>query len=347
MPAPRPRLLALALAPLVLLAACSSGGEGADDSALTSAPDDAAVTSIPPTGDFSEVAVERQEQDGGEVPVITYQGEPMTDEEGQPADTLPLSVAETQVRELAPGDGEPVQPDQHVELRYLAVNATNGSEVVSTFPTDEQVVMDLSNESLLPGFQEQLPGVHAGAELLLAMPPEDAFGEQGYSELGVGSGDTLLFYLEVVGSHSPLEQAEGEPVEPPEGLPTVEADGSSPAEVTIPEGEDPPEELVVEPLIQGEGPEVAEGDQVTVHYTGVKWSDGSVFDSSLEAGEPFGFQVGANMVIPGWDQGVVGQRVGSRLLLITPPDVAYGDAQEGHELKEETLVFVVDILDAH
>lgn len=346
MPAPRPRLLGLALAPLVLLAACS-GGDGTDDSALTSAPDDAAVTSIAPTGDFSEVAVEREEQDGNQVPVLTYQGEPMTDEEGKPADTLPLAVAETQVRELAPGEGEPVQEGQHVELRYLAVNATNGAEVVSTFPTDEQVVMDLSDETLLPGFQEQLPGVRAGAELLLAMPPEDAFGEQGYSELGVGGGDTLLFYLEVVGSHTPLEQAEGEEVQPPEDLPAVEADGSSPAEVTIPEGQDPPEELVVEPLIRGDGPPVQEGQQVTVHYTGVKWSDGSVFDSSLERGEPFGFQVGANMVIQGWDQGVAGQRVGSRVVLITPPDVAYGDAQEGHELKEETLVFVVDILDAH
>lgn len=346
MPASRPGLLGLALAPLLALTACS-GSDDTDGSALTTAPDDAAVTSQAPTGDFSEVQVAREERDGTTVPVLTYEGEPMTTEQGEPADTLPLAVAETQVRELTPGDGEPVEEGQHVRLRYLAVNATTGAEVVSTFPTDEQVVMDLSDETLLPGFKEHLPGVNSGAEMLLALPPHAAFGENGYSELGVGGADTLLFYLEVVGAHSPLEQAEGERVEPPEGLPAVEADGTSPAEVTIPEGEKPPEKLVVEPLIEGEGPKVQKGQQVSVHYTGVKWSDGSRFDSSLERGEPFGFQVGAGMVIEGWERGVVGQRVGSRVLLITPPDVAYGDAPEGEELKEETLVFVVDVLDAH
>lgn len=368
MRSPRLRLLGAALAPMILLASCGNdpdGGDsdGSDDEAATTsaAPADAAATSVAPRGDIADLAVEVQDQDGVEVPTLTLAGEPLTvgggsgdgaDETGggetgggESAADLPFAVAQTEIQEVTAGEGEEVTADQQVTLRYLAVNGTTGEEVLSTFPTQEEVVMDLADPNLLPGFLEALPGTTPGTELIMAIPPADGFGPAGQPNLGVGPTDTLIFYAEVVSSITPLTQAEGEAVEPVEGLPAVEADGTSPAQVTIPEGEDPPTELVVQPLIEGEGEQVEAGQQVTVHYTGVQWSDGSQFDSSLEGGQPFDFQVGAGGVIAGWDEGLVGQPVGSRVMLIVPPDLAYGPAG-GHELGGETLVFVVDILAA-
>src|SRR5690606_18923873 len=142
-------------------------------------------------------------------------------------------------------------------------------------PTDQTVTMSLSDPNLLPGFLNTLEGSKPGQKMIIAMSPEDAFGEQGNAQLGIGPADTVVFYVEVVEATTPLTQAEGEEVEPVEGLPTVEADGTSPAKITIPEGEEPPTELVVQPLIKGEGPELTAGQQVRMHYTGVKWSDGS------------------------------------------------------------------------
>lgn len=332
------RLLGLAVAPLIFLSACGSDDSGAtDDASASTGTDDAAATSIAPNGTAEDVTLTETEADGATVPALEL------------AQT-PLSVAETSVQEIEPGKGEGATEEQDVELRYLAVNGTTGEEILSTFPTDETVTMSLANPNLLPGFLETLPGTKPGQSFIVAMPPEDGFGEAGNAQLGIGPTDTVVFYVEIVGATTPLTQAEGEPVEPVEGLPTVEADGTSPATITIPEGQEPPSELVVQPLIKGEGKKVQSGQQVRMHYTGVKWSDGEQFDTSLQEGrEAFETMIGQGRVIAGWDEGLVGQTVGSRVLLVIPPEKAYGDAQEGgpgFELKEETLVFVVDILAA-
>nr|WP_281497274.1 FKBP-type peptidyl-prolyl cis-trans isomerase [Ornithinimicrobium sp. F0845] len=286
-----------------------------------------------PTGSAEDVTLTEADVDGTTVPALEL-------------GTTPLVVAETSIQEIEPGEGEAATAEQDVELRYLAVNGTTGEEILSTFPTDETVSMSLANPNLLPGFLNSLEGTKPGQSFIIAMSPEDGFGAQGNAQLGIGPNDTVIFYVEVVGATTPLTQAEGEAVEPVEGLPTVEADGTSPATITIPEGEEPPAELVAQPLIKGEGKEIQSGQQVRMQYTGVKWSDGTQFDTSLQEGRgAFETVIGAGQVIAGWDEGLVGQTVGSRVLLVIPPDMGYG-ASEGHELQEETLVFVVDILAA-
>ncbi|HSI81377.1 MAG TPA: FKBP-type peptidyl-prolyl cis-trans isomerase [Solirubrobacterales bacterium] len=89
----------------------------------------------------------------------------------------------------------------------------------------------------------------------------------------------------------------------------------------------------------------APGDLVSVHYVGALHSDGSEFDAPWDRGEPFAFQLGAGKVIPGWDEGVAGMRVGGRRQLVIPPDKAYGRQGSGPIGPNETLVFVVDLLD--
>jgi peptidylprolyl isomerase len=107
-----------------------------------------------------------------------------------------------------------------------------------------------------------------------------------------------------------------------------------------------PSELQIDDEVIGDGAEASSGHNVTVHYVGVAWSTGTEFDASWNRGEPFAFGLGAGQVISGWDQGVVGMRVGGRRRLTIPPDLGYGSRGAGGVIKpNETLVFVVDLLE--
>ncbi len=107
----------------------------------------------------------------------------------------------------------------------------------------------------------------------------------------------------------------------------------------------PPADLVVEDLATGDGPEARAGQSATVHYVGVAHSTGQEFDSSWNRRSPFSFQLGGGQVIAGWDQGVVGMKVGGRRKLVIPPHLGYGDRGAGGAIKPgETLIFVVDLI---
>jgi peptidylprolyl isomerase len=107
----------------------------------------------------------------------------------------------------------------------------------------------------------------------------------------------------------------------------------------------PPADLVIEDITVGEGPEAHPGQLASVHYVGVAHSTGREFDASWNRGETFEFPLGGGQVIAGWDQGVVGMKVGGRRRLTIPPHLGYGARGAGGAIKpNETLVFVVDLL---
>jgi peptidylprolyl isomerase len=106
----------------------------------------------------------------------------------------------------------------------------------------------------------------------------------------------------------------------------------------------PPAELESEDIVKGDGRAAREGDNVTVQYVGVNFSNGQEFDASWNTGQPFTFTLGAGTVIPGWDEGVQGMRVGGRRKLTIPPDKAYGPQGSPPVIgPNETLVFVIDL----
>jgi len=115
--------------------------------------------------------------------------------------------------------------------------------------------------------------------------------------------------------------------------------------VYVPAGEAPPEELVIEDIEVGDGEEAKAGHDVEVHYAGNAWSTRQQFDASWDRGETFSFKLGGGQVIGGWDQGVVGMRIGGRRRLVIPPSLGYGSRGAGGVIKpDETLVFVVDLI---
>jgi peptidylprolyl isomerase len=106
-----------------------------------------------------------------------------------------------------------------------------------------------------------------------------------------------------------------------------------------------PKKLTEKELVEGTGPEAKAGDEVTVQYVGVGYESGEEFDASWDRGEPFSFNLGAGEVIAGWDQGVVGMKVGGRRELTIPGELAYGPAGSPPEIgPNETLIFVIDLL---
>ena len=111
-------------------------------------------------------------------------------------------------------------------------------------------------------------------------------------------------------------------------------------------GDAAPNELVIEDLVLGDGAEASAGDSISAHYVGVAHSTGEEFDASWNRGAPLDFGLGKGQVIKGWDEGIVGMRVGGRRKLIIPADLAYGDRGAGGVIKPgEALIFVVDLVD--
>lgn len=116
-------------------------------------------------------------------------------------------------------------------------------------------------------------------------------------------------------------------------------------EIDFPEG-DAPTDLVVEDLKAGDGQEAQAGDTISAHYVGVAHSTGEEFDASWNRGAPLDFRLGVGQVIRGWDDGIVGMKVGGRRKLTIPAHLAYGDRGAGSAIKPgETLIFVVDLVD--
>ncbi|MEE1794067.1 FKBP-type peptidyl-prolyl cis-trans isomerase [Streptomyces sp. BE308] len=116
-------------------------------------------------------------------------------------------------------------------------------------------------------------------------------------------------------------------------------------EIDFPGGE-PPVDLQIKDIWEGDGPVAKAGDSVSVHYVGVAFSTGEEFDASWNRGTPLRFQLGAGQVISGWDQGVQGMKVGGRRELTIPAHLAYGDhgAGGGSIAPGETLIFVCDLV---
>jgi peptidylprolyl isomerase len=217
---------------------------------------------------------------------------------------------------------------------------------LSTYTATPQVL----SGKLLPGLTAALEGKKMGSRVLAVLPPKYGYGASGNSQVGITGSDTLVFVVDMLKEYAGTASAAGSQVSSGGGaLPTVSAKtGTAPA-VKIPTS-NPPSKLVVKTLIKGSGPPVAKGQEVVTQYVGLNWRTRTVFDSSWSRGAPFGFEIGASpaQIIPGWDSGLVGVPVGSRVMLVIPPKDGYGSAgQSSVGIKgTDTLVFVVDVLDA-
>jgi peptidylprolyl isomerase len=304
----RLRIVSAAVIPLVFLAACGSSTTDKPANALD-------VVSVGGTA---------------KAPTLVFK-------------TKPLTVKTTTTKVVTPGSGAQLAKTNAITFNYVLVNGKDGKQIETSFGK-QTAGMDLSSASLLPGLSKGLTGQKIGSRILVAIPPADAFGAQGNAQAGFGPNDTVLFLIDLISASTPLTTAKGVAVPPKAGLPTATVDGTKAAVIVVPKTA-APTKLIVQPLIKGAGPVVKAGQNIKVAYTGVLWKNGKKFDASADHGSAFDTQIGAGKVITGWDKGLVGQTVGSRILLVVPPAEGYG-AKGSPPLigAKDTLVFVVDIL---
>ena len=267
---------------------------------------------------------------------------------GQPDGKLGVKVK-------IPGSGPAVADGSVVVLQYTAKLWRDGSDLGSSYDQGGKPAIEVEGkQQMLAGWEQGLKGQQAGSRVEVIVPPSLGFGDKGTQagNITIKGDDTLIFDLDIVGVYPSVtaDIATGPNALSDPSLPTVGTEvGTADPKVTIPAGKTAPATGTYKPVIVGKGAKVQKGQTVVVQYEGLLWRTGQIFDSSFSKGKSlFATRIGVGSVVPGWDEGLVGQTVGSRVLLVVPPDKGYGPQgqPEAGIQGTDTMVFVVDILDA-
>lgn len=248
--------------------------------------------------------------DAGQAPTLVY--------------VAPLTVEDEYREAIWTGTGPELVDGAPVLLDYWLENADDASLIRDSYSSSPTAQL-LTKADLGADLYETLSGQRVGARLLQVVPSSPD-----------GDPYPTATVIDVLPT-----RAQGTAVQPGEGFPTVtEAEDGSPQ--LTPLEADPPATLRVQPLLRGTGRQVVATDTVTVQLTGWAWVGGEQFDTTWTSGLPLSFSL---QDVPAWQEGLVDQPVGSRVMLVVPPSYALGVTQS-EELKGQTVVFVVDILNA-
>lgn len=259
----------------------------------------------------------------------------------EPSDDASPSASESATVEPSPSAPE-----------SSATGDTDAADGESTAPAaDEQVkgnptLVTLTSETI-SAINKAVVGRTVGSRVVVSASPDDAFGLGG-AELGIGNEDTTVFVIDIVGSV--LDQVDTSSAVAPSGMPTVvEKDGKVTGLDFSKTAKKPAPGLQTVTLVEGKGPKATKGSKVALRYLGQVWGAKKSFDENYTADSP---TIGGNLltlgtgsVIKGWDQGLEGVAAGSRVLLVIPAALGYGDKGQGEDIKGgDTLTFVIDVL---
>ena len=254
-----------------------------------------------------------------------------------------LDESETAFSTVIEGSGDATVAGDSLMVAYSIYNGTTGeaisnADLAGSIP---QEMVTLDSEQFLSGLVDAMTGQKVGSRVLALLLPEDAYGTEGNTKLGLGENDSLLWVLDILAKVE--DHATGEPQSVDASLPTVTLADSGRPTVTIPAG-DAPSELTLGVLKKGSGQLVEPEATVWVHYQGLNWRTQEIFDQSWGAGISSFPLTG---VVDGFASAIEGQTVGSQVVVVIPPDLGYGPmgGQPGAGIEvDDTLVFVIDIL---
>ncbi|GAA3694356.1 FKBP-type peptidyl-prolyl cis-trans isomerase [Zhihengliuella alba] len=290
---------------------------------------------------------------GNAAPLESITVEPSSEELEPPKVSFdtPLETSEAGARIVVEGDGEAVTENQNVNVALAAYDTKTGEILGDTFDQDPRPLPTTPElKETLPVVYDILVGAKVGSYIALAQEPAAQAPAEGSSSAPAAPENAAeVLVMKITGAEDipqKLSDDEVAQLEEDGALPTAEFDDAGNPTVTIPEGQEPPKDIAVQVLEEGDGAEVTAESTVTVDYEGVRWDDGKVFDSSYDGGEPFDANL-AGGVIQGWSMGLAGEKVGSKVLLTIPGELAYGKTEaEAQGRPAGTLVFVVEIVEA-
>lgn len=256
-----------------------------------------------------------------------------------------VTVTKTESETLIEGDGDTVENGDLVLTSLLLANGVDEKVLANDFADGGEPQLIPLSDQLIPALRDQLDGATIGSRIAIAAPPEDAFGENGNPQLGIGNEDTVVFVMDVTGTVA--SEPDGAAQDPAPWMPKVIETDGSPTGLDFAGTPKPTKDLQVGYLIKGSGDETAPGDQLYVNYLGQVYGGKEPFDDSYSTGQPFNFVLGQSQVVKGWDQGLEGVPVGSRVILAIPPDLGYGKKGQGDIKANDTMYFVIDVLAAN
>ncbi|MGW4908281.1 FKBP-type peptidyl-prolyl cis-trans isomerase [Streptomyces sp. NPDC004270] len=329
----RSLLLAAVPAGLVTLAAC---GDDKSASSKASAAPSGSASSVPPPKIVD-----------GPLPAITagtkFDEKPTVAKgSGDPSKDLA-------VKTVIAGGGKAVAENDFIQANYLG-QIWSTAKVFDQSYDRTPLLMQLAQGSIIDGWRYGLAGKKVGSRVLMAVPPTWGYGTAGNSQAGIKGTDTLVFVVDVLNSFNSKSSSTGKVVaQSDSALPKVgtNTDGKAPS-IDIPKA-DPPKALVSNYVLEGDGAEVKSSQTVLCQFKGEVWDSGKAFEQTYDSGRLAQFAVAQMQeVVKGLAQGITGKKVGSRLLIVVPPDLAYGNnpPSGGVVKKGSTLVFSVDILAA-
>ncbi|MFF6994030.1 FKBP-type peptidyl-prolyl cis-trans isomerase [Streptomyces sp. NPDC008313] len=328
----RRRSLLLAVpAGLVTLAGC--GDDKSDDAESSGSPSPSASVSEAPPPKIVD----------GPLPGITAGkkfGEKPTVAKGSGEPSKNLAV-----KTVIAGSGRTIAENDYVQANYLGQIWSSGKVFDNSYDRKTPLLIQLAKGSIIDGWRYGLAGKKAGSRVEMAVPPTWGYGKEGNKQAGIEGTDTLVFVIDVEDAFNAKSSAKGKKVTQDDAaLPRVgtATDGSAPS-IDVPKGK-APTKLVAEYVLEGDGDEVKADSTLLVQYKGVLWEDGKEFDSTYSRDQLASFSL--QQVVKGWAQGLTGKKVGSRVLVVVPPKLGYGDnPPSGSSIKKDsTLVFTVDIL---
>lgn len=248
----------------------------------------------------------------------------------------PLSVSAPDARVVVAGDGDQIAEGDVLVWRSVYVNAETGEVIQSWWQGAPAGGVVVGADALGEYPATFLQSVTVGSRFMMAGWQQYPSTQEMLSLIQVADIDRIVT----------ATRAEGKAASPSGSYPEVTLGDDGAPSIAGPAQGDPPSTTVAEMLIQGTGEPTREGDFLTMQYTGWTFDDGEKFDSSWDRGAPFQFAQGQGQVIAGWDSSLVDVPVGSQLMLVIPPEEAYGTDENQSELANRTLIFVVDVLDA-
>jgi FKBP-type peptidyl-prolyl cis-trans isomerase len=313
--------VALVAASALVLASCGSDGDGKASDDTSSSPSsspsstkDANGCTEFSSGDTSDGV--KVAGDFGKTQTATFK--------------TPLKASGLQRTVLDEGKGADTESGQAIDV-LLSLYIGKDGKALGTQPTS----LTVGDPSIPEAFLAGADCVPIGSRVVVTAPAKDVYGDQGNPNLGIAADDSLVIVTDVIGPKKELK-----PQAWKKNPPTVTFKGGTPT-LKLPETK-PPAGLLLKVLRPGDGDVVKSGDTVTLDYQGTNWNTGKIFDQSYGK-EPASFPT--DQVVAGFGAALVGQKVGTRLVVSIPPEYGYGEtgnAQAGIK-GTDTLVFVIEI----
>lgn len=302
--------LSLVLASALVLAGCASEPATTPTAGAGTPASDVAVCDAPAGAAAESITVTGEV---GTAPTVEF--------------AAPLEVSETE--RVVVEQGDEVEPGTLVAAAYTLYNGTTGDQLESFGYAEGETLTYFRGDydNIGVGFAKTLGCLGPGSRVVGVIPGSEGFGAQG-EQLGISADDVLVFVVDVLGDTAWTTD-----------VPEVGGTAEAPT-VTIPDAP-APTDLRITVLTEGDGAVVGPADSVTVNYLGTDWDTREIFDESYSK-QPATFQVQG--VVQGFSQALIGQKVGSRVLVTMPPALGYG-ASQGNALQNSTLVFLIDIVD--